>query len=630
MCGLIAYFGLLNGPPIEKSLFKKMNDHHIHRGPDYGEEVYLNNNKIGLGHRRLSIIDLDKRANQPMCTPDKKHWIVFNGEIYNFLALKKELINLGVQFTTTSDSEVLLWALVTFKEKALEKIEGMFAFVYIDLNEHIGIAARDRVGIKPLCYFINEKTLSFSSTITPFTFLPSFETEIDPIAKFEMLTAKFISAPRSIYKSIYKVLPGEYIKFHLFKGQLSKKQYWTPLTYLQNQSIHNSDFKSEKDYLNFLKNALHTSINKQMVADVPIGTFLSGGIDSSLVTSIMSKISPQKINTYCVGFHEKEYDESKWAEKIANHLGTNHRTFYITPDQVIESLKNISNHYDEPFGDSSSIPTFLLSQLVRKQVKVILSGDGGDEQFFGYKRYSNIAKYYPLSKLIPSSLRKLIYKFTNQPLRSSFLHAMTALFGYDLKENTYPHYLYENLITLTELINGGDRDFFKQTGLYNKNQLGYQYGNKNIINSIMITDLINYLPDDCLTKVDRASMAHSLEVRVPLLDEDVLRVSLKIPLKYKYKNGNNKYILKKLLTEYLPIEYIERPKMGFGVPLNKWLFNELNDFTMDLLSNNNLVSAGFDPVGVQKIINHHKSGKKDHQYFLWPLCAYMSWYINSK
>jgi len=624
MCGIVSFLGFNNKKTINKILLKKMNECHTARGPDFGGETLLNKDRFGLAHRRLSIIDLDPRSNQPFATQDKKHWIVYNGEIYNFLELKKELIGKGVVFRTTSDTEVLLWMLVKYQEEALQKIEGMFAFVYLNIADNYAIAARDRLGIKPLSFMKKKDYIAFSSTITPLTFLPDFAGEIDELARFEMLTSKYVPAPASIYKEIRKILPGELLKIDLDNGNLKKIQYWTPASYLNNYKF------SENDLLDKLDDTITRSVKRQMIADVPIGTFLSGGVDSSLVTAVMQKVSQNKINSFCVGFNVKKYDESVWAAKIAEHLGTKHKTFFVTPENIIDTLKTITNIYDEPFGDSSSIPSYLLSRYVVKKVKVILSGDGGDEQFFGYTRYSNIKKYYSLSRFFPKIFRKLLYSLTDKNPRSFLCHAVSALGAYKDKSSLYTHYNLENFSALSELSGAGDRKKLFKSNLYNKNIMGYDYAGKDIFKGMMLGDILLYLPDDCLTKVDRASMAHSLEVRVPLLDENVLRLSLNIPLKYKIKNGEKKYILKKLLTRYIPEQLVYRPKMGFGVPLDRWLFNELNDFTSDLLSKNNILKAGLDPEGINKIIDHHKSGKYDHQYFLWPLCAYISWYLYNR
>jgi asparagine synthase (glutamine-hydrolysing) len=625
VCGLIGYLGFNNSNPIKKETLKKMNNYHIPRGPDYGEEILLKNGKLGLAHRRLSIIDLESRSHQPFYTPDKKHWIVYNGEVYNFLELKEELKSKGVKFQTTSDTEVIIWAFIIYGEKAIEKIEGIFAFVYVNLIDNIAIAVRDRVGVKPLCYIKKNNYICFSSTVIPLTFLPDFKNEIDEIAKFEIITSKSVAAPRSIYKGIKKVMPGEYLKINLSKGNIEKKPYWSPLNYI-NKNIK----KTEAEWLIELEDSIDKSIKRQMIADVPIGAFLSGGIDSSLVTALMKKHSNNKVRTYCIGFKEREYDESIYAEKIAKYLETEHSTFIVTPNEIIDCLKIISNHYDEPFGDSSALPTFLLSKNVRRDVKVALSGDGGDEQFFGYTRYSKIKLFYPISKLIPSFIRKIIYKVSDNQPRSFFNHAISALLGYEDKKSLFTHYFHDNFVTLTDLVGGGSRKIFKESNIYLRNLVGFQYADKNIFNGMMIGDFLQYLPDDCLVKTDRASMAHSLEVRVPLLDENILRSSFNIPLKYKVKNGKKKYILKKILKKYLPESLFERPKMGFGLPLDKWLFNEMNDFTMSLLSKNNLLKAELDPYGVEKIIKHHQSGKYDHQYFLWPLCSYISWVLKSK
>lgn len=627
MCGIIAYraFG---GTRIDQHLLRQMNQTQFLRGPDHAKEVVMDNGKTGLAHTRLSIIDLSARANQPMSTHDSKHWIVFNGEIYNFKEIRKTLVDVGHRFQSNSDTEVILMAMKHWGTDALTRIEGIFSFVYVDMEDGYLLAARDRIGVKPLAYFKTEKCICFASTISPLKLLPDFSGRIDPVARFEMLTSKYIVSPRSIYKDIRKVEPGSWIKV-CFSGRISAGKFWTMGSYLPTGKsageAEHPDF--ENNWIDGLKSAIKQSIKRQLTADVPVGVFLSGGVDSSLVAAIACEQYKDRIKSFTIGYDVKAYDESADAKETARLLGTDHHEFLVTPEQVISAATSIATVYDEPFGDASAIPSFLISRLARKSVKVVLSGDGGDEQFFGYPRYHRLAFLHRLLRLRPEWLKKLISRMNQNFPRSVLSHAITATLAYPDESLLYTHYMLDNFSHLTQLAGGGSADMLWQSGHYLKNAMGHELGD-DFKHGMMYADLLNYLPDDCLTKVDRASMANSLEVRVPLLDEHVLKASLAIPVRMKWKRGQGKYIAKRILGHYLPKRCQNRPKKGFGVPLNQWLFNEMKEFTMDVLTKKNIEKTDLDPDGIRKIIAHHQSGRYDHQYFIWPLCCYISWYLS--
>ncbi len=620
MCGIIAYFSF-SGMPITGHLIEQMNHTQRLRGPDHSEQVLIEDGKIGLAHTRLSIIDLSSQANQPMCTSDKKRWIVFNGEIYNFKQVREKLSGAGAVFRTRSDTEVLLEALSKWGIDALEMVEGIFSFAYVDMEKGYLLAARDRVGVKPLAYLKTDQFICFASTLTPLTLLPGFSREIDQIAKFEMLTSKYVVSPRSIYKQIRKVEPGTWMKIS-FSGNVSTGEYWSLKTCKKALSIK---ARNEISGINALKFALKNAVQRQLTADVPVGVFLSGGIDSALMAAIASEYDGN-LKSFTVGYKEPGVDESEDARATAKILGTNHQELIVTPDQVIDIAQSVFRVYDEPFGDASAIPTYLVSRFASQQVKVVLSGDGGDEQFFGYSRYHRMALIGRLIRQRPDWLKKILLLLDKARPRPVVWHALTAALGFPDEETRYTHYLLDNFACLAELAGGGPASTLWQCGHYDKNSRGHLAAD-SLQEGMMLADILNYLPDDCLTKVDRASMANSVEVRVPLLDEYVLNESLTIPISMKWRAGQGKYITRRILEEYLPKAYLNRPKKGFGVPLNKWLFNEMGDFTMALLTKKNLEKADLDYTGVQKIIKHHRSGRYDHQYFLWPLCCYVSWIL---
>lgn len=624
MCGIVAYLAF-NGPPVDRSLLREMNETQALRGPDYRAEVIVNNGLIGLGHTRLSIIDLSELGHQPMATSDQLHWIVFNGEIYNFLSLRKELIDSGDRFASRSDTEVVLKALRRWGTDALEKIEGIFAFVYVDLKKGYSLAARDRVGVKPLAYYLSGSMICFASTISPLKMVPDFTGEIDPIARFEMLISKYVSAPRTIYRQIKKLEPGTWMKIS-FSGNISKGRFWSVHSCITKSETGNKQKIGLQSAKISLKAAIKEAVRRQLTADVPVGVFLSSGVDSSLVAAMACQ-EVSGLKTFTVGYNIKAYDESGPAMETARFLGTDHHEMTVTPEEVIAVATSISEAYDEPFGDASAIPTFLISRFARRTVKVVLSGDGGDEQFFGYPRYHRLAL---LNRVIPTGrlgLDKLISWFDRANPRSIILHALTALLGCAREHNQYTHYLLDNYSRLSELAGAGKESTLWDTGLAEKNSKGFDLTDNDLESGMMLADFLNYLPDDCLTKVDRASMANSLEVRVPLLDEHVLNQSFSIPVSMKWHRLNSKYILKSVLSDYLPSKFINRPKKGFGIPLDRWMFNEMKDYTMGLLTRTNILKADLNPDGVQKIMDHHQSGRYDHQYFLWPLCCYLSWYL---
>ena len=424
-----------------------------------------------------------------------------------------------------------------------------------------------------------------------------------------MLTAKYVAAPRSIYRQIDKVEPGTLIQV-AFNGKAVRRRYWQISDYFKGPSIRPSGERGQTNWLDHVKDAVENAVSRQMVADVPVGVFLSSGTDSSLVAAVASRLQPS-VQSFTVGFPVTKYNEAGQARQIARHLGTDHHEFLATPCQVMETLLKLPEYYDEPFGDASAVPTFLISQFARTTVKVILSGDGGDEQFFGYPRYRIIASLYPFLKHRPAWLGRLAATRCGRVPRGNACRLVSGLVAFPDEASLYTHYVLENFSRLTELVGGGEAATLWKSGLFRNNLKGHQFARSAggpYGDGLMLADLINYLPDDCLTKVDRASMANSLEVRVPLLDENVIKTSLNLPIQYKWRGLHGKAVLKQALRRYLPDDLIYRPKKGFGVPLDRWLFHELKEFTMDLLSRDNLLRADLDPKGVHKIIDHHTKG----------------------
>lgn len=617
MCGIIAFAG---SPGIDPSLLEKMNGCHARRGPD-GHATYVSpGGRIGLAHTRLAVIDLHDRAAQPMLTPEGGHALTFNGEIYNHKELRRELEVLGETFRTRSDTEVLLLALRRWGRDALRRVEGMFAFVLADLGSGTLLAARDRIGIKPLYVYRNGGQCCFSSTLTPLTLLPGFNGVIDPLARFEMLTAKYVSAPRSIYRQVAKVLPGTWMEVGP-DGTVREGAYWSAGEWT-GSDIAPGD---EDGWRTALDEALSSALRRQMVADVPVGVFLSGGLDSALVASTACRMA-DKVEGFTIGVEAPGYDESHAAESVAAHLGIRHHVLRITPERIADALTRIATMYDEPFGDASAVPTALLCAFARQSVTVALTGDGGDEQFFGYSRYHLLARLRPWARLLPGPVRALARRLTPAPPHGRMAHAVHGVLGYPDATRLYTHFMLGHYAHLAALAGAGPADSLWDSGLHARNAAGSALAGGDFNNELMLADLHGYLPDDCLTKVDRASMAHSLEARVPLLDEAVLKLSLAMPPALKWRDGRGKHLLRRILHDRVPRALLDRPKQGFGIPLHEWLLGDLRDFTMDLLSRESVLDADLDPDGVAAIIRAHERGAGDFQYALWPLCCYIQWH----
>lgn len=570
MCGIT---GFISNNLHEEELIK-MSNALSHRGPN-AEGLYFNKKfGVGLGHKRLSIIDLNSEANQPMQSHCGRYTMVYNGEVYNYKEIAKNLNE--VKWKTNSDSEVILAAFSKWKFDFVNELNGMFAIAIYDQLENSLYLVRDRIGIKPLYYYYKENDLIFASEIKAFKSL-NLKLSVNNCAIYSYLHLGYLPKDLTIYDEINKVKPG-----HILKFQNNKKietSYWETENFIDKKIF--SDFNQTKKKL---KNLIHESVEKRLISDVPLGTFLSGGTDSSIVSAVAQKINNQPINTFSIGFEEAKYNESQHAKKVAEYLGTNHTEFILSKKEAINELENIIEHMDEPFADSSVLPTMMVSKMARKHVTVCLSGDGGDEQFLGYGAY-NWAKRLnkpifwnlrqPISKALSLSLNNkkkraaLVFNCPNKNWKSHIFSQEQYLFS----EAEIKKIL--KVTANSEIINQMNLDTEKKRNLYPDE-------------SQALFDLNNYLVDDLLVKVDRSSMYFSLECRVPLLDHNIVEFSLNIDRKLKYKNGNQKYILKEILYDYIPHKLMERPKWGFSIPLEKWLKKELN-YLIDKFLNKSII-----------------------------------------
>jgi len=631
MCGITGFYNPKKTEEQAKQTISKMLDAIVHRGPDdYGIWQQLG---LTLGHRRLSIHDLTAAGHQPMHSVDNRFTIVFNGEIYNFEELRTEL---GVvQWRGHSDTEVMLAAISIWGiNKALEKFNGMFAFALWDAKEQVLTLARDRFGEKPLYYYHYNGVFAFASEIKSLEAESELELKIDRRALTHQLETAYIPAPLSIYTHVKKLHPGGVLTFSVKQG-INVSSYWSLVE--QISTAKQNMFSCEQEAIEVLDYTLKRAVKLRVAADVPLGGFLSGGVDSSLILALMQNQSDKPVNSFSIGFDVPGYNEAEYAKEVANYLGTNHHEQYLTPKDALDIIPKLGAIFDEPFSDSSQIPTYLVSAMAKKHVTVCLSGDGGDELFSGYKRYTAIPELWGKIERIPcksvfskilrntpvSVLEKMF--FFLKPLavrygRAGALGPKVKRFGEwvqaqnidDLYSLSMKHWKNANEV----IIGGGHSDIWAPQSTRIDSQL----------EKMMYQDSIAYLPSDILTKVDRTGMAVSLEGRIPLLDPAVAEIAWRMPIEMKQKGDCGKWALKQVLYKYLPKEMMERPKMGFGVPIHLWLKEDLKEWASDLLSENRLSKQGlYHPKFITEKLTKHLSGEENNAAYLWDVLMVQSW-----
>jgi asparagine synthase (glutamine-hydrolysing) len=567
MCGIAGYISLNN--TITQSDLRKATTLMQYRGPDAEGFYFSEDNKVGLGHRRLSILDLSTTANQPMFSADGRYCIVFNGEVYNFKELKEQLKDKGSSLKTTSDTEVILELFIQQGTTCFSKMNGMFAFAIYDIKDKIITLSRDHVGIKPLFYYQDDFNFVFASELKVIKSLLAERLTINRKAIPYFLHVGFIPQPLTIYNNTYKFPSAHFIQVYVQKNFFDLSKQIKPFWNLTKQ-IASSTIDSEKDAKQQLKELLVDSVEKQLISDVPVGTFLSGGIDSSLVTALATELSVnKKIQTFSIAIDTGKYNEAIYAEQVAKHLQTEHHEFHVKEKEIVELVDKLLPAYDEPFADSSAFPTMIVSKLAKKHVTVALSGDGGDELFHGYGMY-NWAKRLanPLVPLLKQPL------FAVSKVMGNRYHRAGNMFAYNDVNNINSHIFSQEqyFFTEQELKNLLANDQFNFTPL---NALPALPRNLSVANKQSLWDFNNYLKDDLLVKVDRASMQYSLETRVPLLDYRLVEFAFNLNDDLKINNGSMKYLLKQVLYDYVPKEIFNRPKQGFSIPLNKWLKTDL-------------------------------------------------------
>ncbi len=643
MCGIA---GVLGGPRVEASVLQRMARALAHRGPD-DEGVWVDVEAgIGLGHRRLSIVDLSPAGHQPMESPSGRYVITFNGEIYNHADLRAELLAQGqeVHWRGHSDTETLLAGFDAWGIKpTLERASGMFALGLWDKEERALTLARDRLGEKPLYYGRQggpENPFLFASELKALTQHPRFEREIDREALGLLVRYINVPAPFSIYRGISKLLPGTILTLRRGSAEPVFEEYWSGAEIARSGVAEPID--PESDWAaDELERILERAVGRQMMSDVPLGAFLSGGVDSSTVVAIMQKLSSRPVKTFTVGFHEDGYNEAEHAKAVARHLGTDHTELYVTSREAIEVIPRLPAIYDEPFADSSQIPTHLIAALARKHVTVALSGDGGDELFGGYDRYLMTAGLWNKIAGIPMALRVAAGRaLTMVPVAAwnSIGAAAGGLLPRSIRSRRLGEKVHKGATmlsseTLDELYDGmlslwRDPAAFvvgapsgSESSMNGHEQLGELGG----VERMMAQDMLGYLANDILVKVDRAAMAVSLETRVPLLDPEVVQFAWRLPLDLKIRRHKTKWLLRQVLYRHVPPELIERPKMGFGVPLDGWMRGPLRDWVEELIDEKRLRDEGFFyPEVIRKAWDEHLAGRAN-QFKLWSVLMFQAW-----
>lgn len=614
MCGIS---GFLHNNVMDLKVLKRMNSTIGYRGPDssgYYLKTTKNGRQLGLAHNRLSILDLSVQGNQPMFSPSKNIVIIYNGEIYNFFSIKEELQALGYRFTSKTDTEVILYAYQEWGIDCIQRFNGMFAIALYDFTIDTLYLIRDRMGVKPLYYYFDGENIAFASELKPIMEYPLFSKELDFESINMYLHHQYITAPNTIFNNTYKLSPGNYLA--VSNESIQQTCYWQVKNHLP--SI---DELSEYEYVSALDSLLLDSVKLRMLSDVPIGSFLSGGIDSSLITAVMQKHSSKPVKTFTIGFKDSPSDESMYARQISKYLGTEHHEEFFTNDNLTQLIEQIPVYYDEPFADNSQLPTMMVSQIAKKTVTVVLTGDGGDELFCGYNRYfvarqrhKHLKYYRALSKLIQFiPMHRLVLNSQLNPDKSRIFHLTSD----------------ESIINADYLCSGDYlRDFTPLQYNFNNKYFSIPSAANNILDKFMLRDMVTYLPDDILTKVDRASMRSSIETRTPLLDYRIVEFALGLPINYKYRNGVRKHALKQVLSKYIPNHLVDRPKTGFAMPTSKWLREELKVHTDRLLNPQYIIKQGiFNPDITSNILHVFKN--KPNKYvdkLVWTLLIFQLWH----
>jgi asparagine synthase (glutamine-hydrolysing) len=645
MCGICGEISF-NNEGVKAETIQRMCKVLAHRGPDDEGMVFLrgpkrlevkkpfptdlkeNGFEVGLGHRRLAIIDLSSAAHQPMCNEDGSVWIVYNGEIYNFQDLRKELKDKGHLFKSNSDTEVILHGYEEWGVECLSRFRGMFAFAIWDNHRKHLFMARDRLGKKPLVYFNQEGYFAFASEIKALLQVSTFERKVDVNALHYYLSYQYVPSPYSIFEGIKKLPPAHYLLFD-GSGNLKIERYWK-----LNFSPNLNASKNQLELCDGIRAGLEESVKLRLISDVPLGAFLSGGVDSSIIVGIMAQLSSKPVKTFSIGFEEKEFDEISYARIVSKHFSTDHHEFIVKPN-AIEILPKLIWHYNEPFADSSAIPTYYVANMTKDYVKVVLTGDAGDENFAGYPRYLR-SKWVSWFTKIPEKARKdwmaslvrMVASFSVGKGRlnrlADFIHTLSSdqarnyfeqikIFNKKEKEDIYTE-------EFTKDLEGRDPLDF----LLDKYD---EADGDDLLDRLLYLDIHTYLPEDLLVKMDIATMANSLEARVPFLDHVLMEFAAGIPSGLKLKGSKSKFILKETFSNLLPQAILKRKKMGFGVPVSRWFRKELKDYIYEILLDRKTLNRGyFKREGIERLLNDHIALRYDHSARIWALLFLEIWF----
>lgn len=649
MCG-IGGFWVQSGLPQDalQARAEAMVDKLTHRGPDDAGVFVDADAGIALAHRRLAVVDLSSRGHQPMRSASGRYVITYNGEVFNHAQLRRELQSVGFQFGGHSDTEVVLAAIEHWGlEGALQRCNGMFAFGLWDRNQRTLVLARDRLGVKPIYYGWIGSTFVFASELKALRALPNFNNAINRDAVALLLRHGYIATPYSIYRNIHKLVPGTWLPVDARMASCPTDEaalhtharvYWSARKAAEHGSRNRLEM-ADKEAADELERLLRDAVAIRMEADVSLGTFLSGGIDSSMIAALMQAQSTRPVKTFSIGYAEHGFNEAPFAKSVAAHLGTDHHEFYLTAQDALEVVPQLPEIFDEPFADPSQIPTFLVSKLARGTVTVSLSGDGGDELFGGYTRYFETERYRRMASTIP----RLLITPVAAMLRSGPMASFAELSCWLLPIRLQPKNPLTAAPRLGDMLGAkSDADRYARLVTHWTDSIGAVRGATEAptvltdasrqatlsspFESMMYTDVVSYLPDDCLTKVDRASMAVGLEVRVPILDHRVFELAWRTPLRQKVRNRQGKWLLRQVLDRYVPGALVNRPKAGFGIPVGDWLKGPLQDWAESLLDEQRLREDGFfEPGRIRKTWSAHISGHSSEPYRLWNVLMFQAW-----
>ncbi len=643
MCGIAGFIGGRFDPQGARETLARMTGAIAYRGPDSAGAWLEAEHKVALGHRRLAILDLSPAGEQPMISPSGRYVIVYNGEIYNHLELRERLAG---PWRGHSDTETLLAAIEAWGiEEALKQCAGMFALALWDRSEKALILARDRLGEKPLYYGWQgagaEAAFLFSSELKALARHPAFRREIDRQALALFTRFNYVPAPHSIYAGIAKLVPGTFLTLRPGDASPAITPYWSAAEIAAAGAAAPLDIGPE-EAIDELERVLSKAVSQQMISDVPLGAFLSGGVDSSTIVALMQAQSSRPVKSFSIGFHDRAYNEAEHAGAVARHLGTDHEELYVQPEDALAVIPSLPAIYDEPFADASQVPTLLVSRLARRKVTVALSGDGGDELFAGYNRYRLAARNWGRISKVPRPLRRALAQglvalspeqwnkvagavapILPASLRISLPGEKVHKAARGLASGSADE-LYQGLVSSWRdpadlVIGGAEPATLAPATLARLDALG-------TCERMMALDLLTYLPDDILAKVDRAAMSVSLETRVPLLDHRVVELAWRLPLDLKLRGGETKWVLRQLLYRHVPRALIERPKMGFGIPIDAWLRGPLKDWAEALIDERRLAGQGyFRPGPIRAAWDAHQSGRANMQYQLWAILMFQSW-----